>query len=160
MEVWKDIKDYEGFYQVSNFGNVRSLHFNKKKILCKCFDSCLYHIVTLKLNKKQKTFKVHRLVANTFIENKFKKETVNHINGIKTDNTIYNLEWATRKEQSIHSYKNSLQVKTNNVLLLNIQTGIFYNSIFEASKTINIHKSTLQKKINGIRKNNTYFIIC
>ena len=159
MEVWKKIKGFE-YYYVSNLGNIKSKKFNKDKIMSKCYDSSKYHIVTLRKNKIKFTLKVHRLVANAFIENIFNKETVNHINGIKTDNRVENLEWATRKEQTIHSFKNSLQLKTTNRIILNIETGVYYNSVKEASKYLEYKESTLASKLNGTRKNNTNLIYC
>ena len=157
MEIWKKIKDYEG-YEISNYGQVKSLKNNKQKKLLKSINNDGYEYLNLCKKGKYKTFTIHRLVALAFINNPLKKETVNHINGIKTDNNINNLEWSTRQEQSIHSYKIGLQKKTNNQIVLNIETGIFYNSVFEASFYCNYKKSTLASKLNGTRKNNTNFI--
>ena len=111
-EIWVDIKDYEGLYQVSNFGFIKSLGSSrniaqnkiatrKQKIL-KINSSCDYNRVVLSKNGKIKTFFVHRLVAIAFIENSENKSEVNHINGIKRDNRSINLEWVTRKENHTH----------------------------------------------------------
>ena len=124
-EVWKDIKGYEGLYQVSNLGRIKSLEkFNKtnifdesigytrkEKILKPYFRSNLkqYLVVCLYKNKKGKLFSVHRLVAENFIENKEKYKEVNHIDGNKTNNNVVNLEWCNRKQNSIHSVNNGLQ---------------------------------------------------
>mgnify|MGYP003510690811 CR=1 FL=1 len=121
MEIWKAIKDYEGFYEVSNLGNVRSvdrLLYNqhhkcdrrlKGKFISKAISKKGYYKLVL-ANKTKKYVEVHRLVALAFIPNPENKPCVNHINGIKTDNRIENLEWVTYSENSIHAYKNGLQL--------------------------------------------------
>ncbi len=104
IEIWKDIKDHKGFYQVSNLGRIKSLPFNyspKTKILKPFLLKIGYNEINLRGEKHY----VHRVVAKAFIDNTFNKPTVNHINGIKNDNRLENLEWATRSEQSIHSYR-------------------------------------------------------
>ena len=117
-EIWKDIEDYEG-YQVSNFGRVRSLdRYNSRGwwikgcILKPTMDKKGYLTVGLSKNNQRKTFKVHRLVALHFIPNIENKPEIDHINTIKTDNTVWlnedgsvnyektNLRWATPKENS------------------------------------------------------------
>lgn len=103
-EIWKDIKGYEGRYQISNFGRVKSLIYHKEKIMN------IYNFrrdgekgkgywrVRLIKNSSYKYFFVHRLVAEAFIPNSNNYTTVNHINGIKTDNRVENLEWCSLKE--------------------------------------------------------------
>ena len=116
MEIWKDIEGYEGLYQVSNHGRVKSL---ARKVRCKNnsfrqtedriitlkHDKYGYNILVLHNDKKRKTCKVHRLVAKHFIPNPNNKEHVNHKNSIRDDNNVSNLEWVTPRENSIHGIK-------------------------------------------------------
>lgn len=123
MEIWKDIKGYEGLYQVSNKGNVRSLDrivkhpINKflkikGKLRCKSKDSDGYLIIGLCKNGKNKTYKYHRLVAFHFIPNPENKPEVNHIDGDKTNNNDWNLEWNTNQENITHSIDTGLANRT------------------------------------------------
>jgi hypothetical protein len=116
MEIYKDILGYEGLYQVSNFGNVKSvkrtveIKINIKRTINECIlkpikDSYGYLSVDLSKNRLAKRIKIHRLVALAFIPNYKNKPIINHINGIKTDNITKNLEWCTYSENTIHSYK-------------------------------------------------------
>ena len=107
-EIWKDVNGYEGDYQVSSLGRVKSFKYGKEKILKPGKGSRGYLTVSLSKNKKGKTIKVHRLVALAFIKNPQGKRTVNHINGVKADNRLSNLEWATDSENIKHAFANGL----------------------------------------------------
>jgi predicted P-loop ATPase len=102
MEIWKTIKGFEN-YQISNLGSVINV---KSKRILKHSTLRGYKNVILSNNSFKKKFSVHRLVAMHFIENTQNKPCVNHINGIKDDNRLKNLEWCTYSENEIHSYRN------------------------------------------------------
>lgn len=108
LETWRDIPGYEGLYQVSSLGRVRSLKYRQKdmtRILKQFKDGRAYFKVKLCTKGKEKTVSVHRLVAIAFIPNPLKKREVNHINGNTEDNSICNLEWVTPSENMKHAVK-------------------------------------------------------
>lgn len=111
QEIWKDIKGYEGYYQISNFGNVKSLKFNHgtRSKLLKPFDNEGYTRVKLFIKNNGKRFLVHRLVAENFIPNPKNKPFVNHIDGNKSNNFVENLEWVTSSENVVHAIQNGLR---------------------------------------------------
>jgi hypothetical protein len=114
MEIWKDINGYEGLYQVSNLGNVKSLdrviwnghahHLHKGRVM-KPKGNRYKDVILCKEGKGKKHY-VHRLVALEFIPNTLNKAEVNHKNGIKEDNRLDNLEWSTSKENKKHAWDN------------------------------------------------------
>jgi hypothetical protein len=119
MEVWKDVAGYEGLYQVSNEGQVKSLARTivrsdgqnktiEEKVLKSGMSSKGYLQINLCRNGKQKTVKIHRLVAETFIPNPKNKPEVNHKDGKKGNNLFSNLEWATPSENIRHAYHTGL----------------------------------------------------
>ena len=124
QEIWKDIQGYEGFYQISNFGRVKSLGGicgtckRKEKIRALHHTKDGYVKVRLLRNSNDKTYRVHRLVAEAFIPNPNGYDTVNHIDGNKDNNCVDNLEWCDRNKQMQHAYKLGLKqpVHTNRKL--------------------------------------------
>ena len=96
-EIWKDKKDYEGHYQVSNFGRVKSIKFGKERILKPVTNSSGYLLVELYKNNIKKKYSVHRLVAEAFIPNPYNLPQVNHKDENKLNNNVDNLEWCTNE---------------------------------------------------------------
>ena len=121
-EIWRDVKGYEGYYLVSNFGTVKSLDRYCKnrtgsgkqtgRILKQQKCKKGYLRVSISLDKRKFQVSSHRLVAIAFLDNPENKEQVNHINGIKDDNRLENLEWCTNTENIKHAYDNNL-IKLN-----------------------------------------------
>ena len=101
MEIWKDIKDYEGLYQVSNQGNVKSFKSDKEKLLKPGTNGKGYYMVTLWKNSKCKTFSVHRIVYEVFVGELIKGLVIDHINGITTQNNIDNLQQISNRKNVI-----------------------------------------------------------
>ncbi len=118
-EIWKDIKGYEGLYQVSSLGNVRKLkervdkgrcHRNLNEKLLKPIETYNGYLrVELRKNNNKKRIRIHRLVAETFIPNPENKSEVNHIDGNKHNNKVSNLEWNTRLENQRHAWATGLR---------------------------------------------------
>lgn len=156
-EIWKDIKDYEGLYQVSNLGKIRSLdryryngisyYIQKGKILKLQDDKNGYKVINLYKDKKVKNFKVHRIVAQAFIPNPENKEQINHIDGNKNNNQITNLEWCNCTENVRHAFTNNLMTQHNNTPVEQYSLdGSFlkkYNSISEAILELHLNKGAV-----------------
>ena len=111
-EIWKDIFGYEGYYQISNFGRVKSFSYKKNRILVCSISRTGYIKYKLSKNGILKYFSCHRLVALSFIINEENKPQINHKNGIKTDNSVDNLEWCTASQNTLHSFKTGLNIPT------------------------------------------------
>lgn len=119
QEIWKDVVGYEGLYQVSNLGRVKSVaryidrhakhvihkKYIKEKILKQCNNAAGYPCVNLCNKGIHKTSRVHRLVAIAFIPNPENKEQINHKDGNRANPNVNNLEWVTNTENQIHSWK-------------------------------------------------------
>lgn len=106
QEIWESINGYEGLYDVSNLGRVRSLkRATTRGIVLKQTMKHGYMHVCLSKENKPSTKSVHRLVAEAFIANPMNKPVVNHIDGDKTNNAVSNLEWATHSENELHSFR-------------------------------------------------------
>jgi len=111
-ETWKDVVGYEGLYQVSDLGHVKSLNYNhtmKPKVLCEKRHSSGYLTVVLCKDGQKRNHSIHILVAGAFIENPERLPCVNHIDGNKANNKVENLEWVTRSQNTRHAIRTGLR---------------------------------------------------
>lgn len=144
MEIWKDVKNYEGIYQISNFGQVR----NNKKILKPTLKRG-YLQIGLRKNGIRKFFQVHRLVADAFISNPNKLPQVNHIDENKLNNDVNNLEWCSVSYNNSYGTRLKRVVETNKSrqpVILYDKEGNFLDeffSIMEASRKTKINPSCI-----------------
>ena len=156
-EIWKDVVGYEGFYQVSNLGRVKSLqrihntnhpYIQKERIMKLFKNKDGYLMVDFTKDSRKKHFQVHRLVANAFIPNPDNKPEVNHLNEIVYDNRADNLEWATRKENNNYGNRNkkaSISLKKYSVESAERCKKLFSKKVFQFSKEgelLNVWSST------------------
>lgn len=120
MEVWKAIPGYEGYYEASDAGVIRSVDRvvphgihgtckQKGRVLRYAKDAKGYPRVALSDGTKLRTYTIHRLIAHTFMSPRPDGHQINHMNGIKTDNRVDNLEYCTPSENSLHSFRIGLQ---------------------------------------------------
>lgn len=153
-EVWKDVEDYEGLYQVSNFGNLYSNYV--KRNLQLSLDECGYKQVILVKNGVRKRHLLHRLVAQVFIPNNENKPQVNHIDENKTNNNVSNLEWVTSKENINHGTRTERQIYTQRIIQKSrpviCSNGVIYRSTREASRLLGLDNGSLNKVLKGNRK--------
>ena len=159
-EIRKPVRNYEKAYEISNFGNVRSLDrlCNDGRIhygvpLKSQMDRKGYLYVILSKDGKSKHHKIHRLVADAFIYNKDYKPQVNHKNEIKTDNHVSNLEWCTNKENTNYGTRTERMAKKRSkpVKAVNIKTGLvhFFESTMDAQRKKGFIASNVGKCCNG-----------
>lgn len=180
-EIWKDIKDYNGLYQVSNMGRIRGLDryvetskgtllFVKGKILKICYNKRInVYEVHLRKDNKRKCFKIHRLVAEAFINNDdpIKKTTVNHIDGDRSNNKADNLEWCSYSENEKHAYeilnrqKNRASYAKRHCIAINKIEGTeeHYKSIEAASRGTNISVTQIRRIANNECKNERFSFV-
>ena len=111
-QIWKDIPGYQGLYQVSNTGKVRSLRYNKTRILKQWTTEKGYKKVQLHNNCTYKNYYTHRLVAQTFIANPNNLPEVNHVNENPGDNVVWNLEWCTSHYNVNYGNRTQKQIQT------------------------------------------------
>ena len=122
-EIWKDIEGYEGKYQVSNLGRVKKIYKTVQEKIIKSHIHEEYCVIGLYKNSRRKSFRLHRLLAKAFIQNIDNKPYINHINGIKHDNRLENLEWVTQSENTQHAYDTGLAHGNNNIFRIKSGAG-------------------------------------
>ena len=171
-EIWKDVVGFEGFYQVSSHGRVKSLdrhvlgkagllYLQRSMIKIQKLNRLGYSTLHLCINSVNKIFSVHRLVAKAFIPNPENKPQVNHIDSIRDNNHVDNLEWCTHIENIRHSWANNKNRKTvkgenNNMAKLTesqvieirkqLSNGIFCSQI---GKSYGVTKAAIQAIKSG-----------
>lgn len=118
QEVWKDIKDYEGYYQISNYGRLKSFKVDSKGKIMKLTNKYgdYLSIVLQGKGKPKRSVRIHRLVAEAFIPNPDNLPEINHKDGNKQNNKVDNLEWVTHRENTVHSMK-ILHPNSNNGMI-------------------------------------------
>lgn len=148
MESWKDIKGYEGKYQVSNHGNVKNIQ--KNRYLTPSPEKKGYLRVNLWKDGGYKTKKVHRLVCEAFLENINNKPQVNHIDGIKSNNRLTNLEWVTNLENSKHKVKLNLTHKPRGIKngRCTITEDIAKSILSDIKNDINTYEITIKYNVS------------
>ena len=179
-EIWKDIEGYEGYYQVSNLGRVKSCDRTilrsstpqkaKGKIISQELLNTGYKVVSLWYKKKRKAFTVHRLVAKAFLEKVDGKDFIDHINGIRTDNRVNNLRWCTQIENTNFPIARSKYINANKkrvesirkfhsehsleVLQLTTEGGVVkkWSSVKQASEKLGILTSGIYASCVGAKK--------
>ena len=173
MEIWKNIKGYEGLYQVSDQGRVKSLEriiikkdgrkFTvKERVLRPGATKDGYLIVALHAGDKQKTLTVHRLVCQAFHKNPENKPCVNHIDENKTNNAANNLEWCTYEENNNHGTHNERMAKTQSKPVAQYtrdgELVKVWASVSEAGRRAGFDRGTISSVANGKRKTHKGFV--
>ena len=140
-EIWKPVKEYESFYEISNKGQVS----NKRKVLKTHAQNSGYLQITFTVKGKSKKYLVHRLVAEAFIPNHYGKPVVNHKDGNKLNNSVDNLEWCTHSENILHA--RATELNPYNTPTLGVKKG-------KSSKFRNVTYDTNRNKwIGSVRHN-------
>lgn len=161
-EIWKDIIGYEGLYQVSNLGRVKSLSNNfsrKEKILKNHKNSGGYLRVVLNKNRKAKRYYIHRLVSEYFIDNPNNLPQIDHINTDRTDNRVENLRWVTHKENMNNPLTidkiNKINKKSSKPIIQFSKDGEFirkWDSAMDAQRELGIKQGGISECCKEKRK--------
>lgn len=171
MEIWKDIKGFEGFYQASNLGRIRSIDRivyrslpNGKTRVCKQKGRIISQMINkgtrkgvkpryelkLSMNGKTKSYQVHRLIAQTFLDNYSEELEVNHIDGNSLNNNVDNLEMVTRLQNIRHAFENGLINTSFPVIKKDPKTKEIiaeYYSVSKAAQSIGVAQSSLRFRL-------------
>ena len=155
MEIWKDIPNYEGLYQISNQGNIISCR--NHQYLKPIIDNYGYCHVALYKNKQKTTYKIHRLVAITFIENPNNYPIINHKDENRTNNCVENLEWCTYKynneyndRHKKYAYKTAKKLG-HTIYQYDINHNLIgtFPSIIELSRQLNLPRTSVTRHLNN-----------
>ena len=160
MEIWKRLNEH---YEVSNYGNVKSLR--KNIILKPSIRPDGYYFLNVSGFRHRRTWKVHQLIAHVFLPNSENKPQINHKNGIKTDNRVDNLEWCTASENVRHSFDVLKREPTkcfgsSNKMsrkVIDNLTGKEFETIRSAALFLGLKDFTLSAMLSGRNKNKTNY---
>lgn len=155
-ETWKDVDGYNGVYSISNLGRVKSLYYSTPKILSANNQKGYKSVTFVDSLGAKRLMRVHRLVAMAFIPNPDNKPFVNHIDCIRDNNSIDNLEWVTEQENCNHAIY--MGRAKNQKIVLDTETGIYYNCVRDAANSKGLNYVTLLCRLNGSLENKTSFI--
>ena len=159
IEIFKDIEGYEGLYQVSNYGSVKSLGNSKtrKEKVLKPFNTTKGYLqVELSKQGKRKNYYIHRLVAQAFLQNPNNLPEINHKDEDKTNNHVTNLEWCDRKYNINYG---TLKEKLSKPVIC-IETGKIYTSTMEVERQLGYFQTYIASVCNGKRKTAYKFHWC
>lgn len=165
-EVWKDIKGYEGLYQVSNLGRIKRLkksfidslgrkyHYDER-IYKLQKDNNGYLLVTL---PKSRLFRVHRLVASAFLENPNNLKEINHIDGNKSNSNVLNLEWVTHKQNMKHALESGLMDNARKIFSKQAKERMLWNLSTNNKVKVNMYdkNNVFIKSFNGLVEASNY----
>lgn len=160
--IWRDVVGYEGLYEVSNNGLIRTKKGKKtytehhgwrtweQRVLKQKVDRQNSHRVNLWRDGKPKTYLVHRLVAEAFIPKAEGKDYINHIDGDRRNNHVSNLEWCNHEENNNHAFDNGLIKTGHAIMLVDINSGEEYSfrSMAKASKFLGRGHSYIHRLLN------------
>ena len=170
IEIWKDIKDYEGLYQVSNLGNVRSLdmtiiqlhhwsnqyvkHIYKGRLLKGSKNSNGYRTITLHKGKKTEKRLLHRMIAEAFIPNPNNYNYINHKDNNPSNNNVNNLEWCTQSYNIKYAYEQGNKTPPNTKEINQLKNGNIlrtFISISDAERKTGIKGANISKCCRKLR---------
>jgi len=163
IENWRAVPGFGGKYEVSDIGRVRSFARSDSGSILKTFDDGHgYRALGFNYRSRYTMHKVHRLVALAFIPNPGNKKTINHINGVKADNRVCNLEWATHYENNEHALKTGLACQINGENnnakhVIDRSTGKVYGCAKEAAQLLGVKYGTFKSWLQGRSKNKSTF---